>query len=163
MLVEHFLAEASAECGARTVTPAAMERLCGYHWPGNVRELRNCIRRAAALADGCIDDGVLDLEPAAGARPTCELRLASRAADAPIDLAAKGFLTARHATDDDLLGLSGKTFEQMQAAIFCWALRRSHGSRRQAAQTLGISRSTFCDRIRKLGLSQEHDSTGGRP
>jgi DNA-binding NtrC family response regulator len=52
------------------------------------------------------------------------------------------------------LALSGKTFEEMQTAIFCWALRKSRGSRRRAAMALGISRSTFCDRVRKLGLAE---------
>ena len=51
-----------------------------------------------------------------------------------------------------MLCLAGKTFEEMQTAIFRWALHGSRGSRRRAAQTLGISRSTFCDRVRKLGL-----------
>jgi len=48
---------------------------------------------------------------------------------------------------------TGQSFEEMQTAIFRWALRRSRGSRRRAAQALGISRSTFCDRVRKFGLA----------
>jgi DNA-binding NtrC family response regulator len=48
--------------------------------------------------------------------------------------------------------LAGKSFEEMRNAIFRWALERSDGSRRRAAQALGVSRSTFCDRVRKLGL-----------
>ncbi len=157
LLVEHFLAEASVEFGPRTVTPAAMDRLCSHDWPGNVRELRNTIRRAAALADGSIDRTALDMETPLSSEPTCELRLAGRAADAPHDHAAPDFVATSSATEGDVLALSGRTFEQMQAAIFDWALRRSRGSRRQAAQTLGISRSTFCDRVRKLGLSNPQD------
>ena len=55
-------------------------------------------------------------------------------------------------SEGDVLALAGKSFTEMQTAIFRWALRRNHGSRRRAAMALGISRSTFCDRIRKLGL-----------
>jgi DNA-binding NtrC family response regulator len=56
---------------------------------------------------------------------------------------------------DDRLSLAGRTFTEMQTAIFLWALARNHGSRRRAAATLGISRSTFCDRVRRLGLLAE--------
>jgi DNA-binding NtrC family response regulator len=146
-LVEHFLTEATAEFGPRTVAPAAMARLVGHDWPGNVRELRNTLRRAAALVDGCIDCSALDLDRPLSAEPLCDLRLASRAADAPSE-AAVGAADI----EGDVLPLAGKTFEQMQMAIFYWALRRSRGSRRQAAQVLGISRSTFCDRVRRLGV-----------
>jgi DNA-binding NtrC family response regulator len=147
MLVEHFLAEASAEFGPRTVAPIAMARLVGHDWPGNVRELRNTLRRAAALVDDRIDCADLDLDRPLSVEPTCELHLASRAADAPW-----GAPAGTGETEGDVLALAGKTFEQMQVAIFHWALRRCRGSRRQAAQSLGISRSTFCDRVRKLGM-----------
>jgi two-component system nitrogen regulation response regulator GlnG len=148
-LALHFLDEAAAEFGPRTLTPQAMDRLCAHDWPGNVRELRNTLRRAAALVDSTIDGSALDLEWPLAAASSCDFRLASRAADAPLDRAV---IAEASATEGDVLALTGKTFNQMQTAIFCWALRRSHGSRRRAAQTLGISRSTFCDRVRKLGI-----------
>jgi two-component system, NtrC family, nitrogen regulation response regulator GlnG len=152
LLALHFLEQAAAELGPRTVTPEAMERLSCLDWPGNARELRNTLRRAAALVDNTIDCSALDVEMAAPSDSTCELRLASRAADAPLPEGLPSFVDAS-ATEGDVLALAGKTFREMQTAIFCWALRRNHGSRRRAAQTLGISRSTFCDRVRKLGLS----------
>jgi two-component system, NtrC family, nitrogen regulation response regulator GlnG len=151
LLAEHVLAEAGAEFGPRTVTSEAMERLRCHDWPGNVRELRNTLRRAAALVDGTIDCPALDLETPLETEPTCEVRLASRAADAPVER-ARNIVGDTSATEGDVLALTGRTFVQMQAAIFCWALRRCHGNRRRAAQSLGISRSTFCDRLRKLGL-----------
>ncbi|MCA9087482.1 MAG: sigma-54-dependent Fis family transcriptional regulator [Planctomycetaceae bacterium] len=52
LLVEHFLAQFQSQgiATAKTVQPAAMNRLLDYHWPGNVRELRNVLLRAAVLA-----------------------------------------------------------------------------------------------------------------
>ena len=140
LLARHFLDETAAELGPRALTPDAMDRLCGLDWPGNARELRNTVRRAAALVDSTIDCSALDTE--ADGDSTCELRLASRAADAPY---LEGVLPNRDAgsVEGDVLALGGRTFAELQAAIFCWALRRCHGSRRRAAQTLGISRSTF--------------------
>jgi two-component system nitrogen regulation response regulator GlnG len=158
LLVEHFLAEGASEFGPRTVDATAMARLVGHDWPGNVRELRNTVRRAAALTDGCIDCADLDLDVRSRPEPTCELRLASRAADAPRSPSLGELLHAGHDTVGDVLPLAGKTFEQMQAAIFGWALQKNQGSRRRAAQSLGISRSTFCDRVRRLaGRAQERN------
>jgi two-component system, NtrC family, nitrogen regulation response regulator GlnG len=149
LLVEHFLAEAAAEFGPRTVAATAMARLVGHDWPGNVRELRNTVRRAAALTERCIDCADLDLDLPPRIQSTCELRLASRAADAPTASASARLLAAAHDTEGDVLPLAGKSFEEMQMAIFGWALRKNQGSRRRAAQALGISRSTFCDRVRR--------------
>lgn len=150
MLVEHFLTEAAVEFGPRILAPEAMDRLCSHDWPGNVRELRNTIRRAAALVDGCIDCAALDLDTPLPPEPSCELRLV--AADAGQHGLVDGTAQLAGPPDGDVLPLAGKTFTQMQAAIFAWALRQNRGSRRRAAQTLGISRSTFCDRVRKLCL-----------
>jgi len=152
LLAEHFRAEAAAELGPATLTPDAMTRLLAHDWPGNARELRNIIRRAVALADGVIDAGMLALD-APFTESGCELRLVSRAADAPSG--PLGAHTTPHGADvqGDTMSLAGKTFAEMQNAIFRWALGKSSGSRRRAAATLGISRSTFCDRIRRLGLA----------
>jgi two-component system nitrogen regulation response regulator GlnG len=152
LLAEHFLAEASAEFGPRTLMADALARLCSHDWPGNARELRNTLRRAAALADSVIDRALLDIDtPLAG--PFCELRLASRAADAPPFPASTSPVATADEVAGDTITLGGKTFAEMQAAIFRWALRRNRGSRRQAAASLGISRSTFCDRVRRFGLA----------
>jgi len=153
LLTEHFLAELAPEFGRRVLDVEAMARLLTHDWPGNVRELRNTLRRAAALSDGTIDSGLLDIESSTAFASPCEIRLASHAADSADINHLQGAQPALlSGTEGDVLALAGKTFEQMQTAIFRWALRRSSGSRRRAAMSLGISRSTFCDRVRKLGL-----------
>ena len=154
LLAEHFLVELASEFGPRVIEAEAMARLLAHDWPGNVRELRNTLRRAAALCDGAIDGSALDMDAPAGFAQACEARLASRAADAPDSTPQIGAPLAPSsiATEGDVLALAGKTFEEMQTAIFRWALRRNRGSRRRAAMALGISRSTFCDRVRRLGL-----------
>ena len=154
LLVEHFLAELTAEFGPRIIEADAMACLLAYDWPGNVRELRNTLRRAVVLCDGAIDRSALDLDTPVEFSPTGEVRLASRAADAPESPPRLSVFSVPSSTDGegDVLELASKSFEELQTAIFRWALRRNRGSRLRAAMALGISRSTFCDRIRRLGL-----------
>jgi DNA-binding NtrC family response regulator len=99
------------------------------------------IRRAAILGGPHLDAAALELEPGA-----CELRLADHAAE---ELAPP---PPRPRDPDDVLQLSGKSFTDLEKEIFGWALRRTSGSRRRAAQLLGISRSTFCDRVKRFGV-----------
>ena len=153
LLAEHFLAEAAVEFGPVVLTPEARARLLCHDWPGNARELRNTLRRAAALADGVIDQGLLALEVSL-TESSCELRLASRAADAPSLAMGRALSTKPGGVEGDTMALAGRSFAEMQTAIFRWALGRSSGSRRRAAASLGISRSTFCDRVRRLGLAE---------
>jgi len=138
-LVQRFLDELAPELGPRTLDPAALLRLEEHDWPGNVRELRNVVRRAAILSGSRIDVAALELD----APGSCDLRLAAHAADerAPPPR-----------SDGDLLALPGKSFSELEKEIFGWALRRTSGSRRRAAALLGISRSTFCDRVKRFGV-----------
>jgi DNA-binding NtrC family response regulator len=51
------------------------------------------------------------------------------------------------------LALRGQTFDQIERAVFGWALRRHDGSRRRAARALEIPRSSFCDKVKRYGLA----------
>jgi two-component system nitrogen regulation response regulator GlnG len=143
VLVDRFLQELAPELGRRTIDAAALAHLEAHDWPGNVRELRNVVRRAAILTTTHIDAAALELEPTSA----CDVRLAPRpphhgarwADDAPGD-------------DDDVIAVRGKSFLDIQKEILVWGLRRSGGSRRRAAVLLGMSRSTFCDRVKRYGL-----------
>jgi DNA-binding NtrC family response regulator len=143
VLVDRFLRELAPELGTRTIDLAALARLQAHDWPGNVRELRNVIRRAAILTTRQIDAPALELEP-----PPCEVRLgprpALRAADSRAPLESPG---------DDVIALTGKTFVDLEKEILGWGMRRAGGSRRRAAILLGMSRSTFCDRVKRHGIS----------
>jgi len=112
-----------------------------------VRELRHTLRRAALLADHTIEADGLGLLPFPAEPNSYAREMGSYAADGPgPDLAPPSPVPSQ----SDVLSLRGKTFSQMQADIFHWALLRSGGSRRRAAASLGMSRSTFCDRVRRM-------------
>jgi two-component system nitrogen regulation response regulator GlnG len=149
-LARHFLDEFEPDLGSRVLTTEATGKLLAHDWPGNVRELRHVIRRAALLTSTTIDAAAVEIE----APSDCAAGM-SRAADGCGPMAAAADLAQSPTAplvEGDLLPLRNKSFEQIQTDVFAWALRRNGNSRRRAAAALGISRSTFCDRVRRLGL-----------
>jgi DNA-binding NtrC family response regulator len=123
LLIEGFLAELAPELGGRRIAPATLAALARHPWPGNVRELRQAVHRAAALS---LDELRLD-----------DLVPGAVAAAAPPAVPA--------AAPDD-------AWAAAQRAVLADALAR-HGTARAAARALGIPRSTFADRARRLGLT----------
>jgi transcriptional regulator with GAF, ATPase, and Fis domain len=136
LLAAYFLREIGGEIGERALDGAALAALCAADWPGNVRELRNVIRRAAILtrAGQPITTEALELP-----------------APAPFRL-ADGAPAGTATLPDDAIRIAGRTFGEIEREVFSWALRRHHGSRRQAAKALAIARSTFCDKARRYSL-----------
>jgi two-component system nitrogen regulation response regulator GlnG len=147
VLARHFLDEFKPDLGTRVITAEAAAKLLTHDWPGNVRELRHVIRRAALFTSAVIDGPSVEIE----ATNDGAARM-SRAADGCGPMAGDLVHVAAPVIESDLLPLRNKSFKQIQADVFVWALRRNGNSRRRAAAALGISRSTFCDRVRRLGL-----------
>lgn len=58
-LSEHFLALMGRTSPRKTLSPEALDKLCGHDWPGNVRELSHILERASILAE---DSPVLSAE-----------------------------------------------------------------------------------------------------
>jgi two-component system nitrogen regulation response regulator GlnG len=148
LLAHHFLRELEGELGARRLEPAALAALRAARWTGNVRELRNVLRRAAILTRDTIAEADLELR---AAEP---FRLADEAAPPPV------VAPPRQALEGDSLSLSGRTFEQIEREVLAWALRRNAGSRRRAARSLAMARSTFCDKVKRYGIAPVPSATG---
>jgi transcriptional regulator with PAS, ATPase and Fis domain len=107
------------------VAPEAHARLLGYQWPGNVRELRNVIEYAFAIGDGPVL-AASELPPELrGEPPPRSSRTTHHHAIAP---------------EDD------------ERARILEALRMAGGLKSQAAELLGISRTTLWRRMRELHL-----------
>jgi two-component system, NtrC family, response regulator HydG len=169
LLAHRFLDELADEVGPRQLTEAACRRLEAHRWPGNVRELRNVIRRAAFLCEGPIDAANLELgEPPIQLQPANRPELprpgdrALRAAEpgGPGDRPPLGCSPTCPVTTGAALLLTGRKFVDLEKEIYRWALRENGGSRRRAAKALGISRSTFCDRVKRLALSPKEGKEG---
>lgn len=123
-LTEQFLAGATAG-RRRSLEPAAWNWLRGRLWPGNVRELRQCVQRAAALGGDPLT--VADF-----------VRLSPHAAQSVVPPTEEW--------------LTGKSWDEIERAVLCWALDR-YGSIRAAAHALDRPHSTMYDRVKHFGLA----------
>lgn len=134
LLVHHFLEKICREEGLarREVTPEALHRLMQYDWPGNVRQLENAVEMAVALSG---DRRLLypsDFPlPAARPRPPA-------AATTPVI-----------AVPDEGLDFEA-TVTRIERALLEQALRKSGGNKKQAAEMLGLKRTTFAAKWKSL-------------
>jgi len=129
---------------------AAASSLCEHHWPGNVRELDNVIQRALILqagnritaADLHLGSAAIPLRTGA-AQPAPSDSLTAETDEPEMDLAE---------------GLLGKDLKQHEYQLIVEALRATSGSRKDAAEKLGISPRTLrykLARMREEGIDLE--------
>jgi DNA-binding NtrC family response regulator len=143
LLSEDILRRSAADLkvGRRALSPAAFERLRAYDFPGNVRELRNILERALILARGpeIEPDDLPDIGP----------RGAAQGSAGPLGRIERFF-----AGGQETLALRD-TLRDLEREIALKALRESKGVRAEAARRLGLSRSDFAYRIRRMGIDRE--------
>lgn len=117
---------------------AALAVLMCHDWPGNVRELRNLLTRAAILFPGRI----LGADDAAA--------LLDNGRTAPHRASPAAVQGTPSSPDPDLKALLDSIERQQLIA----ALDQSHWIVADAARRVGMSRTTFIDRMRRHGLSR---------
>lgn len=134
VLVEHYLKyyEPTKEI---KVVDEALGALMNYNWPGNVRELRNVIQRIALFANGKI---------------TLENLPSEIKSDKPLNLFLKA--CGRCFKNNNL------TYEEIMSCVEGHllenALKRSEDNQSKAARALGLSLSTFRDKVKKHKLDK---------
>jgi len=150
MLVAHFVREWSGE----NMLPApedgrsndaVIELLLRHDFPGNVRELRNLVRRALCLHGN-------PLTAAAVAEELAQCGVAMTLKTPEPHLRPNDAVSTCPTPTDGVLVLQGRRWPQIEGAVFKYALQESGGNYRGAARLLGISRSTFNDRARRMGI-----------
>jgi len=110
----------------RSVTPAFLDALSGYHWPGNVRELENVLERALILSRSDVLGPELLPPQIVGPAPC----VPAAAAAAPASL------------------------EEAEREALVRALDSHGGHREKTADALGISRRTLQYKLKKFGLTK---------
>ncbi|MBQ1845587.1 MAG: sigma-54-dependent Fis family transcriptional regulator, partial [Desulfovibrio sp.] len=140
LLAAHFLAR-FAERNRKTVrgfSPQAMNSLLHYAWPGNVRELENAVERAVILCTGDLVTGK-------------ELPLAVAEAEAPE--AASGQQPTQGGQS-----LAGLPLDEVERMAIEDTLKLTRDNKSEAARSLGITRATLHNKMRKYEIGKD----GGR-
>ncbi len=130
LLISHFMEKCNRRMKKQItgITPQAMALLMAYHWPGNVRELENAIQRMLVVAKG----ESLDVE------------------DLPADIRGSG--KAARQTAKDLKGIAQGSIALVEKEAIRNALARLGGNVTRAARSLGISRATLQNKMKRYGL-----------
>ena len=145
LLAQHFLEKFSTEAAATssrgrvTLSQEAQQALMSYDWPGNVRQLENVIERAFALSPGRSQIEVSDLSE--DIRQITSIRPAD-----DFELPEAGVLL-----DDEV--------SRHEHARIRQALTKTNGNKRQAAELLGLKRTTLIEKLKRL---ERPDKTGAR-
>ena len=135
VLARHFLQGFATKTG-RTVkdfTPAALDKMQAYDWPGNVRELHNTVERAVILCTGeLVGAGDIQLSGLGG-----------------------GGEEQRAAAQSSQAGPFGDiTLEALEQQHILAVLERASWNKSQAAQILGIERSTLDRKLKRYQVSR---------
>jgi transcriptional regulator with AAA-type ATPase domain len=122
LLVERFAERASARLGksVRGATPEVLDVLRGHGWPGNVRELEELVAREVARVDGEVEL-LVEVPAALAARAT--------AAPAPTQL---------------------RPIAEVERQLLLVALRQHRGNVPKVARSLGVSKGTVYNMMRKF-------------
>lgn len=131
-LLEHFFRKFVPQ-KKLTVTREAMDALISYNWPGNVRELRNIAQRISLVSENTVDIENLPHEITGISKDISSACTVC-------------FRQENMAYRDVMHCLENQLFDQ--------ALKSTAGNQSEAARMLGLSLSTFRDKLKKL--SEEH-------
>ena len=148
-LAEHLLSKFCAGAGMppKSLAEEAWAALAAYRWPGNVRQLQNAVERGAVLTGPAQEINLRDLPE--------EIREAA-AEVAPSDVAAQGLSPLPSDIPE-----SGIDFDavvtKVERDLLLQSLAKAGGNKMRAAQLLGMKRTTFVEKLKRLGIEWERD------
>jgi two-component system response regulator PilR (NtrC family) len=151
ILARRFVERSAAKQGkaVRAIDPAAMAALEAYSWPGNIRELENVIERATTLESSptiTLSSLPEKIRAESGSRA---LAVPASAGVAPVSLPAPDFA----AGPLDLEAI----LSQVERFYITAALSHSRGSKKAAADLLGITFRSIRYRLQKQGIAGADD------
>jgi transcriptional regulator with PAS, ATPase and Fis domain len=132
-LIEHFLKKYSRNRTINVSIPA-LKAFLSYSWPGNVRELKNVIQRLSLFVGNEI---MLDDLPQ-------EVKTGN-----PVDFLIKA---CNKCYLEDSMNFD-QIVKCLEHNLINASLNKSNGNQSQAAKTLGLSLSTFRDKMKKYGIN----------
>ncbi len=162
LLAEYFLNSFARKNGRKKLTfsPEARRALEHYNWPGNVRELENIMERLTILCDGDIvklsdlPRKILEHMGDVAALPEVPDTAVAQvtAVEQPLVPTPQGFVWPTLA-DLEKHQLNLKDFlDNIEEKLLLEALEVSAGVKNQAAEILGIKRTTLIEKLKKRNL-----------
>jgi DNA-binding NtrC family response regulator len=153
-LAQHFLNRKAREHGLypKALHPSVDSLLMAQPWPGNVRQLENAIERAIVLSS---TRPVLTREDFGFLAERMEASPA--ALPAPVPAAPPAFEPPSHAAGFSLdLPAEGLDLNQvvsdMEKTLMLQSLAITRGNKKRAADLLGLKRTTFLEKMKRLDL-----------
>jgi two-component system, NtrC family, response regulator AtoC len=147
-LAHHFLFLFNQELGLgiQGFDPEALACLRQYRWPGNVRELQAVLKEAMLRTAGPL---VLSefLRPALRAEPPAAKAGVTETDAMDLHLLIDGFLSRGEGN------VHGQVIAIVERILLQRVLQETEGHLAQAAERLGLNRSTLRYKLRELGLS----------
>jgi len=150
-LVSYFLKRFNQQLRKRIggISPGAMKTILSYGWPGNVRQLENVLNRAMVLCQGeWILEDQLVLEKSWD-RGKIEEPLGKKPVEDLLDIL---FAELSRGTDSsgepDMISL-------IEKGMILRALQQMKGNQVQAAQLLGMNRSTLRGKMEKYHIKKD--------
>ncbi|HEY6081413.1 MAG TPA: sigma-54 dependent transcriptional regulator [Polyangiaceae bacterium] len=136
LLSEVFARSAAERFGLEGVTlqPDLLEALSRRSYPGNVRELENVVTRLVALSQG----GPLSL---------------AALDDDAVGPGAPAATRTRRGEPSTPSGSFREQVEGLERSLLTQALSAAAGNQSEAARSLGLSRATFLDKLKRHGIS----------
>jgi nitrogen regulation protein NR(I) len=148
-LVDYFMERFSRDLNKNIqgIAPEAMEWLKHHSWPGNIRELQSAVKYAIVRSTGSIittsclpeelqDDGVAGPSSESSSEPLNDVRT-----------------LVRQLLDTDAGHLNEAVSARVDPVVLIEVLNHVGGNLSQAAEVLGISRTTLRNRLQTLGLT----------
>ena len=157
LLAGHFLKLFCSKKGRPplTLAPDTQKALCAYPWPGNVRELENFMERLSILCDGAkvepadLPKKILD---AVGDLVVLPPPPAPAVAASGASAGVAGFRWPELA-DLKEHGMDLKEFlDTVEEKLLSEALALAEGVKNQAAEILGIKRTTLIEKLKKRNM-----------
>lgn len=135
LLAAHFLShfEERNRKSIKGFSPQAMDQMLHYSWPGNVRELQNAVERAVIL---CTGDLITEKE-------------------LPFSISEEELVEAKaREKQDSGSSLAGLPLEAVERKAIEETLKMTKDNKSEAARTLGITRATLHNKMRKYDIGK---------
>jgi DNA-binding NtrC family response regulator len=125
------------------IDPSCMNILKDHDWPGNIRELKNVVQRAVLVCNAnTLRAEHLPPRFRAG-QPGRVMRADSQTVEDEVETGGG---------DDRIILKVGSTLEQMEREMIVGTLKKVGDNRKEAAKTLGISRRSLYNKLRKYNI-----------